>query len=579
MNGHLSALQKRIRVASKQVPADLVVRNGLIVNVFTGELIEGDLAIVDGVIAGMGSYDGDEIIDVEGQFVVPGLLDGHVHIESAMVVPSQFAQLVLPHGVTSIIADPHEIGNVAGVEGIRYMLDASENLPLDVFIMLPSCVPATPFENAGARLEAEDLLPFYEHPRVLGLGEVMDFPSVAGGDERILNKIASAHGTIDGHAAGISREDLNIYMAAGIRTDHECVNPQEAKDRLDLGMYLMIRQGSAARDLEALLPAVTPQNARRCLFVTDDKHLDDLLEEGSIDYNVRMAIEKGVPSIMAIQMATINVAECFGLRHLGGLAPGYQADFLICGDLEKFEIHKVYKKGVLVAQNGNMVTTYLSNKSVVEPSQPLKESMNLSTITLKKLEIPLSSSTCHVIEIIPNSLVTNRLIEEVDIHNGLFEPSLEKDQLKIAVIERHRATGNVGLGIVKGFGLQKGAIASTVAHDSHNIIVVGQNDRDMLTAIEHLRRVKGGLVVTSEGQVIASLALPVAGLMSDRSHVEINEDLERLNHAVRKIGATMAFNPFLTLSFLALPVIPHLKLTDMGLFDFSSFSHIGIEAK
>lgn len=578
----VSAIQKRIRVAQKQLPAEIVIRNGTIVNVFTGELMQGDIAIVDGVIAGIGSYDGTKIVDATGKYAVPGFIDGHVHIESSMVTPEEFARIVLPHGVTTVIADPHEIGNVSGVDGIQYMLEASEGLPFDVYFMLPSCVPATPFENAGARLDADDLLPYYAHPRVLGLGEVMDFASISKADEKMLDKIDSAvtaGGKIDGHAAGISREELNLYMVAGIRTDHECVNAEQAKDRLDLGLHLLIRQGSVARDLEALLPAITPQNARRCLFVTDDKHLDDLILEGSVDLNIRLAITNGLPAISAIQMATLNAAECYGLQHVGAIAPGYQADLLLLDGLESITISHVYKQGQLVAEAGKVKEAAFPQKTSVQPAAHLIQSMQLAEVTKEQLAIPLSSDLCNIIEIIPNSLITNRLVEKVDIQNGCFVPSTKKDQLKMAVIERHKATGNVGLGIVKGFRLKKGAIASTVAHDSHNLIVVGLTDNDMLLAIDHLKKVNGGLAVISEGVVLASLSLPIAGLMSDQNHFQVYEDLQKVNQAVWEIGASREFNPFLTLSFLALPVIPQLKLTDLGLFDFRSFCHTSIESK
>ncbi len=573
-----SKLQKRILVSSKKEPADLVIRNGVIVNVFTGELMKGDIAIADENIVGIGSYKGKNIVDAEGRYIVPGFIDGHVHIESAMVTPAEFSRLVLPHGVTTIIADPHEIANVSGSQGIQYMIDASQSLSLDVYYMLPSCVPATPFENTGARLEAEDLAPFYQHPQVLGLGEVMDFPSVASASDGMVKKLESAHAAnrcIDGHAAGIDRESLNIYMTAGIGTDHECVNEAGARDRLDLGIYLMIRQGSVARDLHALLPAVTPQNARRCLFVTDDKHLDDLLDEGSIDYNVKEAIRFGIPAITAIQMATLNAAECFGLKHIGAIAPGYQADLLLLDNLEEVSIHQVYKKGKLLVENGKL----LEEGRHTPPPSALTKSIHLPSITEEQLAIPLQSSSCNVIGIIPNSLVTHHLVEEVRLEKGCFVPSIYRDQMKLAVMERHRATGNIGLGIVKGFGMKKGALASTVAHDSHNLIVVGENDQDMLVAIQHIEQIQGGVAVISEGKVLASIRLPISGLMSDRPHQELYDELRALNQAVREIGISTTFNPFVTLSFLALPVIPQLKLTDLGLFDFSSFRHISVEKK
>lgn len=573
-------LKKQILTSSKKIPADLVIKNGLIVNVFTGEIMDGDIAISEGTIVGIGNYEGIQTVDAERSYIIPGFIDGHVHIESAMVPPPEFAKVVLPHGVTTIVADPHEIGNVSGTEGINYMLQTSAGLSLDVFIALPSCVPATPFENAGAVLLAEHLAPFLDDPRVLGLGEVMDFPSVANAAETMINKLFSAKekgSHIDGHAAGVGREQLNIYPTAGIRTDHECVNAKEAADRLDLGMYLMIREGSAAKDLKALLPAITHANSRRCLFVTDDKHLDDLIIEGSIDHNVRLAIKNGIPPITAIQMATLNAAECFNLRHLGAIAPGFQADFLVVDDLEEVSIRKVYKNGELVVNHGQIVHPSFVNQSTIHLPSNVANSMCMKKVEPLHLSIPLQSNRCNVIEIIPNSLITHHRVEEVDLLNGEFTSSTTKDQLKMAVVERHKATGSLGLGIVKGFGLKKGAIATTIAHDSHNLLVVGVTDQDMLVAINHLLAIKGGIAVVGDGMVLASLPLPIAGLMSDQPYEDVYEELKSLNQAALSIGAASTFNPFLTLSFLALPVIPHLKLTDIGLFEFKSFKHIAIE--
>lgn len=569
-------LERRILVAGKKIPADVVVKHGKILNVFTGEFMEGDIAIVDGMIAGIGSYEGNEVIDAKGKIVVPGFIDGHVHIESSMLLPREFAKVVLQHGVTTVITDPHEIANVAGTEGIQYMLDDSKDLPLDIFVMLPSCVPATPFETNGARLDAEQLLPFMTHPRVLGLAEVMDFPSVATADKSMIDKLAmtqSYGGVIDGHAAGIGREDLNIYMSAGIRTDHESVNSKEAKDRLDLGMYLMIREGTVAKDLEELMPVITVQNSRRCLFVTDDKLLDDLIEEGSVDHIVRLAIQQGLNPIIAIQMVTLNAAECFGLRNLGAVAPGYQADFLLLDDLESVSIHQVYKKGKCIVDEGRIHNAEFPK--VQNPSSSLPK-LHSKKVTVKDIEIPLCSSTCNVIEIIPNSLRTHHRREAVKVEGGVFCPSTENDQLKLAVIERHKATGNVGVGIVKGFQLQKGAIASTVAHDSHNIVVVGASDQEMLVAIEHVIKTNGGLVVVDGNEVLAALDLPVAGLMSGDTSEAVYQALKTLNGALTNIGSPKTFNPFLMLSFLTLTVIPELKLTDKGLFEFNSFSHIDV---
>lgn len=580
MNLRTSTLEKRISVSAKKTPADLVVKNGMIVNVFTGELMSGDIAIVDGVIAGIGSYEGAKIIDAHNKIIIPGLIDGHVHIESSLLTPKEFSKIVLQHGVTSVVTDPHEIANVAGVNGIQFMIDEATRLPMDIYVMLSSCVPATKFENNGALLNAEELRPFLSAPEVLGLAEVMDFASVKNGDSFMMDKIAmvqESNGLIDGHAAGLTKEELNIYMAAGIRTDHESINAKEAKDRLDMGMYLMIREGTVAKDLMALLPAVTAKNSRRCLFVTDDKLIDDLLEEGSIDHIIRLAIQNGLDPITAIQMGTLNTAECFNLNHLGAIAPGYQADFLILDDLETVSIKQVFKKGVCISDNGKLNESLFKNEIGKGLKGPELARINVQELTVEALLIPLTDSICNVIEIIPNSLVTNHLKEEVTIEEGCFVPSIQKDQLKIAVIERHNGMNHIGLGLVKGFRLKKGAIATTVAHDSHNIVVVGTSDQEMLKAVKQVIETNGGLAVVEGEEVLASLALPVAGLMTEMEYPVVNEQLKALNQAVSTIGESINFNPFLTLSFLTLPVIPKLKITDLGLFDFERSAHIPIQ--
>ena len=580
MNLRTSTLEKRISVSAKKTPADLVVKNGMIVNVFTGELMSGDIAIVDGVIAGIGSYEGAKTIDANNKIIVPGLIDGHVHIESSLLTPKEFSKIVLQHGVTSVVTDPHEIANVAGVNGIQFMIDEATRLPMDIYMMLSSCVPATKFENNGALLNAEELSPFLSAPEVLGLAEVMDFASVKNGDSFMMDKIAmvqESNGLIDGHAAGLTKEELNIYMAAGIRTDHESINAKEAKDRLDMGMYLMIREGTVAKDLMALLPAVTAKNSRRCLFVTDDKLIDDLLEEGSIDHIIRLAIQNGLDPITAIQMGTLNTAECFNLDHLGAIAPGYQADFLILDDLETVSINQVFKKGVCISDNGKLNESLFKNEIGKGLKGPELARINVQELTVEALLIPLTDSICNVIEIIPNSLVTNHLKEEVTIEEGCFVPSIQKDQLKIAVIERHNGMNHIGLGLVKGFRLKQGAIATTVAHDSHNIVVVGTSDQEMLKAVKQVIETNGGLAVVEGEEVLASLALPVAGLMTEMEYPVVNEQLKALNQAVSTIGESINFNPFLTLSFLTLPVIPKLKITDLGLFDFERSAHIPIQ--
>lgn len=572
-------LQKRIAVAAKREPADIVVKNGKIVNVFTHEIIEEDIAIVDGVIAGIGKYEGRQTIDANGKYVCPGLIDGHVHIESAMVRPREFAKVVVPHGVTTVITDPHEIANVAGSDGIRFMLDDSENVPLDVYVMLPSCVPATSFEHAGAILTAEDLEPFFSHPRVIGLAEVMDYPALLQKDSHLIDKLLTTlqyTTRIDGHAAGLDAGAINVYTSAHIKTDHECLTAEEALDRVRRGMYVLMRQGTVAKDVKRLLPAVRPETARRFLFCTDDKHLDDLVTEGSIDYNIRLSMECGIDPITAIQMATINAAECYQLPTKGAIAPGYDADFLLVDDLFTFSITDVYKAGMLVAQNGVYVGP--ETMTEVKVSKRITHSVHVPNIKEEDIQIPLAGAA-NVIQIIPNSLHTIHHIDNVRIENGLFVPSVETDTLKLVVVERHRCSGYVGVGIVKGFGICEGAIASSVAHDSHNIIAVGTNDRDIVTAIERLCQIGGGLAITKQGNVLADLPLDLGGLMSSASYEIVYRQLERLHQSLKDIGSPASFNPFVTLSFLALPVIPELKMTDRGLFDVKRFQHIPVEAR
>lgn len=571
-------LIRRIAVASKREPADLVVKNGTIVNVFTGATMEGDVAIADGVIVGIGRFEGKEAVEAQGRYLVPGLIDGHVHIESTMLTPREFAKVSLLHGVTTAITDPHEIANVAGTDGIDYMLRDAEGVPMDLFVMLPSSVPATPYETSGALLAAGDLAPYLSHPGVLGLAEVMDYPAVRDADPGMIAKLASSRDAhIDGHAAGIDREGLNAYGAAGIRTDHEGITAEEAQDRLDLGFYLMIREGTVCKNLDALLPVVNERTARRCLFVTDDMLPDDLVDEGGVDHVVRLAIAKGLDPVIAVQMATINAAECFRLRDRGAIAPGYAADFLVVDDLARLSIRAVYKNGVRVAEDGKLIERHF-------PAADRSGGVTLPNIRTKDVAqedfaIPLTSPKCNVIGIVPNQIVTRHVVEDVDVENGMFRASTARDQLKLAVVERHRATGNIGLGIVKGFNFKRGAIATTVAHDSHNIVLVGASDADMTAAFRHLVGIGGGLVIACDGQVVAALPLPVAGLMSDQGYEAVYENVKTLNEALGAIGFEEPFNPFLTLSFLTLPVVPSLKLTDLGLFEFRSYGHIPVQAR
>jgi adenine deaminase len=572
-------LTRRISVASGRELADTVIKNGKIIDVFNGEIIDGDIAIVDGFIVGIGKFEGKNVVDANGRYISPAFIDGHVHIESSMVTPPEFAKVSLLHGVTTVVADPHEIANVLGVDGIQYMLDSSKNLPFDVYFMLPSCVPATEFEHSGAILKAEDLRPFYQEARVLGLAEVMNYPAVQNTEHDMLEKIMDAKKfgkKIDGHAAGLSANDLNVYMSAGIRTDHESTTAAQAKERLSRGMYLMIREGTVAKDLQQLIPIVNDRNSRRCLFVTDDKHLDDLIRDGSIDHTIRLAIQSGISPITAIQMATINTAECFGIEDKGAIAPGYKADLVLLDDLNTINITEVYKEGKRFVENGVLVEELKTNP--LNESNRLKNSVRFHELFDEHLHIHVKNSKANIIEIIPNSLITKHIIEKVNVsEQGMFQPSVDNDHLKLAVIERHHLTKNIGLGIVKGLGLKSGAIATTIAHDSHNLIIAGTNDFDMITAANAIKEMQGGLIVVNQGKVIASLELTIAGLMSERPYLEVATSLHEIHLALETIGANKDFNPFLTLSFLSLPVIPELKLTDIGLFHVSKFEHISVD--
>lgn len=570
-----SLLEKHILIAGKKQLADLVIKNAKIINVFTKEVMEADVAICDGMIVGVGDYEGKQIYDAKNKYLVPGLIDGHVHIESSLLSPKEFAKVSLLHGVTSVVTDPHEIGNVAGSTGLDFMIDDARSVPMNIFVMLPSCVPVTPFETNGATLDAASFIPFLERPEVLGLAEVMNYQAVATNEATIIDKLRlmkNKNKKIDGHAAGIHGDDLNVYLAAGIRTDHEATTAEEARERLALGMYLMIREGTVAKDLHALYPAITPENSRRCLFVTDDKLIDDLVSEGSIDHIIRQVVQLGMDPLQAIQMATLNAAECFGLDHLGAIAPGYQADFFLTDDLTTLPIVDVFTQGNLVVEQGEIIQDRF-------PTQPNPFTDNLPAMNVKPLSntsfaLPIHSEQAHVIEIIPNSLLTNDLIETVSVKGGFFEPSIENDWLKIAVIERHHQTGNIGVGIVKGFQLKDGALATTVAHDSHNIVVVGTNDEDMLYAANQLIKKGGGMIAVKADKELACLPLPIGGLMSQDPFLEVNTQLVSLTKEAYKLGASQAFDPFLTLSFLTLSVIPELKITDKGLFSFSKFNLI-----
>ena len=563
-----------IDVAAGRAKAQIVFKNINIVNVFTGEIIKADVAVHDGYIAGIGEYEGAEEYDMEGKFLCPGFIDSHMHIESTMVTPGEFARAVTVRGTTGIIADPHEIANVKGIAGIKYMLEGTENLPIDVYIMLPSCVPATPFENSGSILKAEDLLELINHPRVLGLGELMDFENVINCEKTIINKIVLCQNSgkfVDGHGPGLSGRAINAYAASGVRTEHECTTPEEAVERLRLGMHIMLREGSAAKNLVDLLPALNNSSISRCMFCTDDRHPEDILKQGHIDNNVRLAIKNGVDPVTAVQMATINVARCYNLHRVGGIAPGYKAALLILNDLKSIDIYQVYKNGKLIAENNEALFDIFS----INDSK-MRNSVNIKELEEDSFQIKNDHGQLRIIGLVPNSLVTKTLISKVVKTDGKYYSKDGEELLKIAVIERHNATGNIGLGLVSGLGLKDGSIASSVAHDSHNIVVIGDNDRDMKRAVEKLEEIGGGVAIASGGEIIKYLSLPIAGLMSDSPIEKVQSILADLIETAYKMGVNKDYDPSMTLSFLALPVIPEIKLTDLGLFDVNNFKFVSI---
>ena len=565
-------VEKIIDIARGIEKADLVIKNANIINVLSEEIHQADVAVADGVIAGIGKdYHGHKEIDIKGAYLSPSFIDGHVHIESSMLLPCEFAKAVVPAGTTTLIIDPHEISNVLGLQGISFMREAIQGLPIDVYMMLPSCVPASPFETSGFDLNSYDLSLLIDKPWVLGIAEMMNFPGVLNHDKNVMAKLKLAMSKdkrIDGHAPCLSDKDLCAYIAAGVTSDHECTTPDEAIEKLRKGMYLMIREGSAAKDLKALLPVLLEKNTRKCIFVTDDRHPEDLLEH--INSMVRTAVEAGVPPIKAIQMASLNTAEYFKIQNLGAIAPGYKADFIVLPDLKTFKPDLVFKKGKLVAEAGKLTADITQNEIPA-----VRGSVNVKWIKYEDFKIEAKSDIVKAIEVIPHQLITKSVKSKINVVDGFAESNLDTDTLKICVIERHRAGGNIGKGFVKGFNLKSGAMASTVAHDSHNMIVIGTNDSDMYTAAVELIKSQGGKIVVNNGEVLAHLPLPVAGLISDADFNTVIEKSMQLNNAAKEIGCKID-DPFMAMGFLSLPVIPELKITDKGVFDTTKFDFVDI---
>jgi len=554
-------IQQKLSVARGEQRAELLFKNARVVNVFSGEIHKTNVAVEDGRVIGFGDYKAKRSIDLKGAYLAPSLIDGHFHVESSMLTAPEFARAVVPHGTGAVVIDPHEYANVLGLDGIRYVLESTKNLAVDFFIMLPSCVPATHLETAGAKLTADDLKLMIHDERIAGVAELMNFPGVFLGFKSELAKIDAGKGkAIDGHAPGLRGKNLNAYALAGVRSDHESVEVGEAREKLRLGMHILLREGSTERNLEHLLPLINAHNSQNCSFATDDKLAGDLVNEGHIDHAVRKAIQGGVPPITALQIATINTARHYRLHNLGAIAPRYWADFIVFDDLKNFRVRQTYKKGVLVADNGKFL-----GKSPAKISLP-RSTMNLRYSPKDFVVKPSGSKKIRVIGIIPDQIVTKELIVSPKIEDGEIVADPSRDILKMVVVERHRATGNVGVGFVRGFKLKRGAIGSTVAHDAHNVVVAGTNDADIVRVIQELEKLQGGQVAVVDGKVKAELPLPIAGLVTDQPLAKAMKLIDDLNAAAHAMGCDLTA-PFMALSFLSLSPIPSLKLTDQGLID------------
>jgi adenine deaminase len=567
---NLKSLRSLIAVAKGEAPADLILTNARVVNTFNGEVEKASVAIYNGLVAGVGEYrQAKEIIDLDAKYLAPGLINGHTHLESSMLDVGQYARAVVPCGTSAIVTDLHEIANVCGIKGIKYVLESALNLPFDLFLMAPSCVPATRLETSGAKITPADIKKILRYHNCIGLGEVMDYPGVLAGHTTVLKKISAVQkNIIDGHAPGVKGKDLNAYIAAGIHSDHESVALAEAEEKLRRGMYVMIREGSTERNLEALLPLVTDKTYQRCFFVVDDRHAEDILHDGDIDAVVRKAIKLGLNPVRAIQMATINTAEYYRLDKLGAIAPGYFANLIVLDNLADFKVNSVFYRGRMVSRG---------RKPLFSLSQPvgtrMAHTVNIKPFTVEALKLRVKGETYPVIEVIPGQIITRKRSYKVKVVDGFVLQDIARDILKAIVVERHKSTGHIGRGLVTGFNLKQGALASSIAHDSHNIIAVGVDDNDIYTAIKEVERLQGGLVAVADGKVLASLALPVAGLLSPQPVESVVGELEKLEQVARELGATLPA-PFAALSFLALPVIPELRLTDLGLVDVNEFKLI-----
>ncbi len=568
----MKRIEDVIVAARGRSKVDLVLKNCQLINVLSHEIYPTEIAIdADRIVGIEPGYEARETIDLGGMYVAPGFIDGHVHIESSMVEVPQFTRAVLPLGTTSVIADPHEIANVLGYEGLRYMMDSSKYNPLNVFFMLPACVPSTSLETAGSTLRAFDLFPFLREKWVVGLAEMMNYPGVLSADHEVLDKLKIAQDKrIDGHAPGLSGRDLNAYIAAGITSDHECTTIAEAGEKLRKGMYIMIREGTGTKNLLDLLPLVNTTNSRRFMFVTDDRHPVDILEEGQINYMIRTAIQFGLDPITAIQMATINTADYFGLKQLGAISPGRIADLVVIDDFRAFNIKKVIKNGKVVAVNG--IPIY---ETVVRPKSVLRGSVNIKWLEGHEFDIPAAGKRGRVIGIIKDQIVTQELIEDLKIQDQRVVSDPERDILRCYVVERHHGSGQIGKGLVKGFGFKSGAVALSIAHDSHNIVVVGVETEAIFRAVVQINKMGGGIAIASSSEILDSFELPIAGLMSDKPLEYVNQKMKDLNAILKKLGGSLS-DPLMTLSFLPLPVIPKLKLTDLGLVDVDQFKFVSL---